>query len=253
MTGSGKFSDEQLTAFLDGEIDAQTARDIKKSLEDDEDLKARLAALSLPIDDLKAAFGGLLGAAPVGPDLSQSTKPRAPATRKLAVMAIAASVVLGIAIGMVLQTAQTKPSGWKEYAAAYHSLYVTRTLSAVETSSEDKLRLLASLGEVLGYDLSPAQTDDTLVFKRGQLLGYQGTALVQLAYLTPGGAPVALCITRSAGARDMPVTPTELEGMAAAEWSQDGLEFLLIGGTDAGLIKDAADRLALVMHAKGNG
>jgi len=59
-----QFSDEDLTAFLDGEADANLSEAIESALIEDGVLSQRLADLHLDKDDLKAAFDDLLETAP---------------------------------------------------------------------------------------------------------------------------------------------------------------------------------------------
>ncbi|CAN0575828.1 unnamed protein product, partial [Ectocarpus sp. 12 AP-2014] len=121
--------------------------------------------------------------------------------------------------------------------------YVNGTLADFNTTQAEIDAALLHLGTVVGRDLTAAPLDTVLEYKRGQVLGYQGQPLIQLAYLSPLGDPVALCLIRTEGA-DTDVEMTALEGLAAAKWQRDGVAYLLIGGTDTGLIKEAAARLS---------
>ena len=69
MTTGRTFSDEDLTAFLDGEADDALAREIEAALEADQDLAARLEGLTVPIAALQRAFATQLSAAPAMPDV----------------------------------------------------------------------------------------------------------------------------------------------------------------------------------------
>ena len=244
MTAHRDYTDEDLTAYLDAESDPATRRQIAAALADDAELRQRLNAMQFPRDAVKSAFDDLLVAAPAMPALTPLPASLHRGGWPRALMAMAACLVIGVTVGTGLTKWYSQPGGWKSYVAAYQSLYVNGTLSVVQDSESDAGLRLAALGEILGKDLGPAQTDTVLEFKRGQLLGFRGHPLVQLAYLTPLGEPVALCIMRAKGASDSAVTTTELEGMAGAQWERDGLAYLLIGGSDSALIKDAADRLA---------
>ena len=122
-------------------------------------------------------------------------------------------------------------------------LYVNGTLADVEATQTETDAALEHLGTVFGHDLTAAPRDAVLEYKRGQVLGYQGQPLIQLAYLSPLGDPVALCLIRT-GDADTGVELTVMEGLAAATWQRDGVAYLLIGGTDSGLIEDAAARFS---------
>ncbi|MEO0380352.1 MAG: transcriptional regulator, partial [Pseudomonadota bacterium] len=66
------FSDEDLTAFLDGEADATLEAEIVAALETDEELGARMAGLELPMDAIKGAFDSMLDTAPAMPALPET-------------------------------------------------------------------------------------------------------------------------------------------------------------------------------------
>jgi anti-sigma factor RsiW len=241
MTEPRSFTDEDLTAYLDGEVDTATERAMATALVSDVALQERLASLQISVVVLNEAFGGLLAAAPALPALPiQATSST---LGKIPKMAMAACLVLGIALGTGVMSWRAQSADWKDYVAAYQSLYVNATLASVAMTPDETILNLVSLGAVLDHDISAAQTDKILQFKRGQLLGYQGRPLVQLAYLTLQGEPMALCIIRIEGGGQSDIRLTNLEGMAAAHWEKDGLAYLLIGGTDDALIKDAADRM----------
>ena len=236
-------SDEDLTAYLDNELDSAARMKIEAALKTDQALQERLASLQFDIKDLQNAFDALSAVSPPLPDLASMTVTSY--SRRFVRLALPVCLALGLVVGAGLATWQAQDKrGWMDYVAAYQALYVNATLSTVEVSDEDIATSLTSLGGVLGHDIRPAQTDSVLSFRRGQLLGYQGNSLVQLAYLSPIGDPVALCIIRLDEAATTEVAVTNLEGMAAAHWQKDGLAFLLIGGTDTALIQNAAERMA---------
>ena len=237
------FTDEELTAFLDGEATAELKAEIEAAVEGDSALKDRIVALTIPMAPMKAAFDAQLGAAPVMEPLPVGNAAQVGVSTMKMLGGMAASLVVGALLGMSLLRGDDAPRDWQDYAAAYHALYVNGTLAGVEASPEQTAQDLAELGAVLSHDLASAQRDPVLDYKRGQVLGYEGKPLVQLAYLSPMGDPVALCLVRTDQA-DAAIAMTELEGLAAAQWQSDGVAYLLIGGTDATLIKDAAVRFA---------
>ncbi len=240
MTDPRYFTDQVLTAYLDDEVDAKTRDALQSALAHDVELQGRLTELRFPIKYLDAAASELLSAAPPPPELDAPQKVANAGNRHR--LALVASLVVGLLAGAALMSLRPNtPGNWMDYVAAYQALYVNETLSGVDTDSEAITASLDVLSATLGLDLGPAPSDDTLRFKRGQILGYRGKALVQLAYLNPLGEPVALCIIRSETDRVAPISTTTLEGMAAAFWEENGYAFILIGGTDAAMIETAAE------------
>lgn len=243
MTNTRYFDDDVLTAFLDNEVDAETKSEIETALAKDSALQDRVAALEFPLKSLNIAATNLLDAAPVAPDFGGQFDKKT--TKRPQILGLVACVVLGVAVGLSFITMRPhQPDGWRDYVAAYQALYVNETLASVETTPEGASENLKALGTTLGLDLSAAQFDPGLRFKRGQILGYQGKALIQLAYLNALGEPVALCIIRGEDAGSKGISVTTLEGMAAAFWERDGFAFLLIGGTDEAFIGATAEGMS---------
>lgn len=77
-----------------------------------------------------------------------------------------------------------------------------------------------------------------------QTLGFEGRPLMQLTFLSKFGDPIALCIIRSRNTETQGIVVNEMRGMLAASWSKDGYEYLLIGGRDEALIRNAASEFA---------
>lgn len=230
------FTDEELTAFLDGEASAESAAQISAALENDVELQGRLASLDVLLPPMKDAFGRVLDAAPdMEPLPTRRHEGGVSKTKMLAAMA--ASLVIGALISFWVDHKRD----WRDYAAAYHVLYVNGTLADVNPTPTEAKATLERLGAVVGHDLAAAPLDTVLEYKRGQVLGYQGQPLIQLAYLSPLGDPVALCLIRAEGA-NRAIYVAELEGLAAAQWQRDGIAYLLIGGTDESMIQEAAVR-----------
>ena len=69
------FSDEDLTAFLDGEADSELNASITAAIEVDANLGARLASLDLPIAAIRSSYDCLLYTSPSPRDLSTSRMP----------------------------------------------------------------------------------------------------------------------------------------------------------------------------------
>ena len=223
-------SDEDLTAFLDGEAPAALAQEIETARKTDRSLGARLDSLQFDLAGLKAQADDMLASAPA------QILPQPIPDRALGPIAGAiAALVVGLALGVTLANRPAAQPGWMEYVAAYQALYVQGTLSGVGSDPSS----LTRLSELLGRDLSPAQDAPDLVFKRAQQLGFNGQPLIQIAYLTETGAPMALCIIKKPG-EERPITADLLEGMQAASWSDGEFAYLLIGGTDRALVQRGA-------------
>ena len=229
------FSDEELVAFLDGEYDFTPHDAIKDALKSDAQLAQRLDALRLDMAALQDSFD-LLEAPAVPPLISVAAK-RRPNAR--APLAIAASVALAVGVGIGAWLAAPKQPGWVDYVAAYQALYTNATLGHINQSPADLTSELERVSAAIGADLTVEQLSaiEGATYKRAQVLSFQGKPLIQLAFATPTGVPIALCIIRSGESSDVAALDTmRLEGMSSATWAQNGYKYLLIGGTEDGLI-----------------
>ena len=191
MTGTPDISDEELTAYLDGELPPEKRDAIDRGLEGDDALAARLAALEIPIDLLREGAAAALQEAPAYP-----TQARPGRIGQGALVAASVAVLaLGLGVFWTMRPAPTQD--WVLAVANYQSLYVTETLAASEPEEERQARL-TTLSEALGTDLTPLLGVGEIEYRRAQLLGFEGEPLVQVAYLK-NGVPIAICITRVPG------------------------------------------------------
>lgn len=229
-------SDEMLTAFLDGELSTLESQKVQKAIATDPALSERLASLDIVTPDLTAAFDGILASAPAMPDL-----PPMEEERSRGVFGLAAAAIAGVAIGFgaTFGFSQPQDPDWKEAIANYQTLYVPETLATAQNDTAQSERL-AGFAARLDLDLAQAQTADGFDFRRVQMLGYEGSPLVQMAYVSETGEPFAFCITAVDEADYAPQTDM-ISGLAAAHWVKDGYGFLVIGGDDLSTVADFAD------------
>ena len=250
MTTGRTFSDEDLTAFLDGEADDALAREIEAALEADQDLAARLEGLTVPIAALQRAFDTQLSAAPAMPDVPSQVSANANAAPKRGFLpGLGIGLVAGITGAAIvitsLQPAQKEP-GWLDIVANYQMLYVPETLDPPrkqrpggDNRSGNYAADLASLSDIVGTDLEGLYKIEGLKFHRAQLLGFRGKPLIQVAYSLPDGTPVAICIVPSDAGEKAPRAQV-LQGMASSDWTTGSHGVLVIGGTDQAIVNDIA-------------
>ncbi|SCB62071.1 Transmembrane transcriptional regulator (anti-sigma factor RsiW) [Rhizobium aethiopicum] len=250
-------SDEDLTAFIDGELTAEEAARIEAIVKEDDSVAERLdflARASLPFEQ---AFAPLLSEAPrekleamlaAIPTRENAKSISAPAaSRRRFLGALAASLVAGIAIDRAAIgigrrfSAKDENSEWRAVVADYISLYSAETLAGPVPARDDQAAQMAILDEKLGLSLSPeAVSLPGVDFKRALLLQYDGKALAQIAYLDPETGPMALCIVRSDAGPKAPDLETR-KGMNVVYWSNATHAFMLIGHAAADRMMAIAD------------
>lgn len=246
MTENQTFTDEELTAYLDGEADEELRKSIDAACTEDNALKQRLDTLTIDKEQIEAAFDALLDQAPSNVELPDVKKQggMSPTLYKVAVAALVALVV-GVGVGNKFsQNAQL--SGWRGYVAAYHALYSDQTLADISQTSGDAEQDLADAASAIDLPITidVLRASDELTFKRSQVLAFRGNPLLQLAFVTADGTPVALCVLRKPDLPDSGPRTAILEGMPATSWSKNGYDFILIGGNDSTLIERAANAYA---------
>ena len=257
-------SDEELTAFIDGELTAEEAARIESLVNEDESVAERLEFLARASLPFEQAFAPLLAAAPrqkletmlaviPAPGTAKSGVAPVFASRRRFLGALAASLIAGIAIDRAVLgigkgfSAKDENTEWRAVVADYISLYTPETLVGPVPARDVQATQLASLDEKLGLSLSPeAVSLPGIDFKRALLLQYDGKPLAQIAYLDPETGPMALCIVRSDAGAKAPDLESR-KGMNVVYWSNSTHAFMLIGHA-------AADRMTTIaVDVRGRG
>lgn len=237
-------SDEQLTAFIDGELDAADRDRIERLIASDERVAERFDFLSRSALPFGEAFEPMLADAPAGalqamlatiPAVHEREVRTARIGRRGFLGAIAASFVAAIAIDRVVIdvghriSRPDEDTEWRAVVAQYLSLYTSDTLSAPAGDRAQQVAQLNAVGAKLGLALAPETVAMPGVeFKRAQILNYDSKPLAQIAYLDPESGPMALCIVQSAKGAAAPDMENR-RGMNVVFWSSATHAFMLIG------------------------
>lgn len=248
---AGPIGDEDLVAYLDGELSPARRSLVETRVGDDPAVKARLAHLGAGDRPFADAFDAVLQDAPsdrLRDVLAKAARDRGSkgvATRwydrRLA--AIAAAILLfvgGTLVGTYLpDVVQIGGSdverldtsdGWRAVVAEYLALYTRDTLADIPTDSALRDHELAFVGDKLSLELSADQVAlPDLVLKRAQILALGGKPLAQIVYLSADGDPVAFCITEDRENSEQGPTFEIRQGKNIVYWSKAGYNFMLIG------------------------
>lgn len=230
MTQGTEFTDDELSAFLDGELDPVRQKDLEAAMATDDAVLERITSMRAATDDFRAASEALLAHAPQMPELPPAQT--APAVQwRLAAASLVAGGVLTFGAMELLRPAPAVP-GWKAVVANYQSLYVAETLKQNAVTSDVQMAALEALTERLGFDVRDLPEVEGLTFVRAQELGFRGRPLAQLTFLTATDAPIALCIVRTDNPTSAGIRQEEFSGLDTYSWTQDGYGILLIGPKD---------------------
>jgi anti-sigma factor RsiW len=237
-----EYSDEELVVYLDGQMDAAERAVLQEAAKSDPVLAERIDALRIDTGALQAGFGALLSEAP---ELYVSqTQPTGDSGWGRGWVAAAAAALFAMGLGLGWQS--SPPGGadpWLQAVADYQVLYTTDTLAGAPTDAAGRAPGLALASERIGLDLTETLLSvEGLSLQRAQVLSFEDKPLVQVAYLTDAGDPVAFCFMKGSGEE----TPEsiELSGLNATVWSRGGYRYVLIGPTDSGFLRAAAIELS---------
>ncbi len=238
---------EQLSAYLDGELDAAAAAKVEERLATDAAAQAELDALMLADGFAQDDFAAQLDD-PVPFALAQTIRdtplpdrpaniPAAPRSRPIwGTLAASLMVfVIGGAGGYVLNDRLAPPvqtAGWLADIADYHAVYASQGRHLVEVGADEADHIQTWLGNTIGASFTiPDLSEFDLTFEGGRLLVANGKPVAQLMYRLPDGTVVALCLQDSN--RDVQGAPAfreqTINGFDFVSWSSGGADYVVIG------------------------
>lgn len=246
--------DEELTAYLDGELAAETATALAARLEADATLRDRLEVLRRGRPPAEAFDLVLTMATDERLAALLDAAERAPVSRRNSfggIRAVAAAIMLVAAVGIGYGVARlTAPAEvaethtWRDVVAEYVSLYTPETFALAPSDPAAYAPRLAQVGEGLGLDLSPdAVTLPDLSLRGAALFHYDGKPLGQVMYLSTEYGPIAFCIIRN-GRPDAAAAFEEKHGMNVVFWNTGGLGYLVIGTPPQATLEAMAEALS---------
>lgn len=244
--------DEELTAYLDGELAAETAAALAARLESDTALRDRLEHLRRGRPAAEA-FDLVLAMAPddrlaaLLDSAEAAHRPRRSSFGGLRAMAAGIMLVaaVGIGYGVARLTAPAEEVyTWRDVVADYVALYTPETFALAPSDPAAYAPRLAQVGEGLGLDLTPeAVALPDLALRGAALFHYDGKPLGQVMYLSTEHGPIAFCIIRN-GRPDAAAAFEEKHGLNVVFWNSDGLGYLVIGTMPRETLEAMAETLS---------
>jgi len=229
-------NDNDLHAFLDGELAPARAAEVEAWLADHPEAAGKVAAWRAQHDALHALFDPVLDE-PVPAHLTRLPARRSwwPTPRALA--ATVAWLAIGGLIGYTLHGWQAPPvetTQLAERAALAHVVYTAEVLHPVEVTTEQESHMVQWLSKRLGRELhTPDFSGLGYQLMGGRLLpGDKGPA-AQFMYQNPGGVRLTLYV--SVPGKETPQTAFRYEEEGNAHvlyWVDRDLGFALVGEAD---------------------
>jgi hypothetical protein len=242
-------SDEQLVAYLDGELDGEYRHQLDNAIAEDSLLSLRVQWLSRSNLPYKNAYDELAQQAPL--DRLQARLDAIPApqrpgfNRRWFIGGAAAALLAGgvLADRLFLGWHAAQSNNWRALVGDYMALYVPQTLDHLPTDDASQRAQLRTVDARLGLNLSPATLKlPNAEFKRAQMLEYDGVPIAQIVYLDAKHGPLALCVTRS-NSGTQPLAHERRRGMNVVYWTEREHAWMLIGHDAPVALEDKAKLL----------
>ncbi|MEX5664589.1 transcriptional regulator [Pseudomonas neuropathica] len=242
-------SDEQLVAYLDGELDGEYRDKLDSAIAEDSLLSLRVQWFSRSNLPYKNAYDELAQQAPL--DRLQARLDAIPApqrpgfNRRWFIGGAAAALLAGgvLADRLFLGWHAAQSNNWRALVGDYMALYVPQTLDHLPTDDASQRAQLRTVDARLGLNLSPATLKlSGAEFKRAQMLEYDGVPIAQIVYLDAKHGPLALCVTRS-NSGSQPLAHERRREMNVVYWTEREHAWMLIGHNAPVALEDKAKLL----------
>ncbi len=235
---------EELSAYLDGELPPERAREIDSALEHDPELQAELESLMSADAAAGQAFAAMLEE-PVPPSLAAIIRDAAPGRpandpgppvvrRWIAAACAALALLVGGVGGHVLTTENgarqvAASPGWLEDIADYHRVYSSQVRHLVEVPASESDHIQTWLTATVGTEVViPDLADVGLSFEGARLLVAAGKPVAQLMFKDSEGRIVALCAIQTDEPRDG-FARRQIDDFEMVSWGGDTANFVIVG------------------------
>jgi anti-sigma factor RsiW len=252
-----ELDDNTLVAYVDGELDAATAREVERALEGSPAARNTVAKLRASAALVRAAFAEALHEPPPPGlvELLRTAPRRGPPIRRWLALAASIALVIGAAGGFLAArrlapAPQTQASIERLMAdvAAYHRVYAREQKHLVEVTASETPHLEDWLGKRLNGQLRiPDLGPQGLTFRGGRLLTFEGRPMAELIYTPADGPPIGLCITFASSG--MSGASTEARGdLMIRHWVDNGYVYSVVGWANDRRIDTIADAVRAQLH-----
>lgn len=243
MTVGRTVSDDELAAYLDGELSAARRAEIDLWLTQHPEEAARLDAWGEQDDAIRAAYDPVM-AEPLPPALAAlgQDRPRASLSRSTPWWAAAAAALVLFSAGYSTARITTlAPSAHEETIGEYgleaHAVYAGEIRHPVEVAASEESHLVSWLSKRMGAPLVvPDLSKDGLSLVGGRLLPAGGKPCAMLMYETASGDRFSLLVASGGAASDTAFRYQEGDGFGSFYWYSGDFGYALVGPADKALL-----------------
>jgi len=236
----------RLMAYVDGELDAESAREVEALIAADPDARRLVEQFRETTTLLRAACAEGFYANPTM-RLPPRRRPIVETYRRYTNLAAVAVVALVMGFGGGMLIANWPISDREQFineVADYHTVQSKETKHLVEVPATQADDLKTWLGRRLDRHLVvPDLSASGLEFAGGRMLVIDGQPVAQFMYTRANGPPVALCIARVGG--DAAEVRIDRRGdLNLASWQDGKYTYVIVG------VLSPADAQAIAERAK---
>ncbi|TMH06461.1 MAG: anti-sigma factor [Betaproteobacteria bacterium] len=235
-------SDDDLNAYVDGQLPPERAARVAAVVEGDPAFAARAAAIRAHNAQLRNALDPWLSEPLprelIGAATSSKSHRRGLGRRLLPVLATAASLCIGVAIGWlvrgeVLQQAGT-PVTFQRQAALTHALYATDANRPVEIWANEEERLVRWLSKRLSFQLhAPSLNDVGFALVGGRLVAGNEKPGALFMYENADKQRISLFVRKDGEhSRETGFRYALEDGVGVFYWIDDNCGYALSGNLD---------------------
>jgi len=242
MKTPDKISAHELNAYLDGELDADSRKDVERCLSANGDDQKTLAAYQdiqkalqdefadVASEPLPERLTEIIAAAKSAPDTDT-----APLSQRMGFKMAAGLMLfaLGVGSGLLLRPGNETVDGGVAFAGralGAHAVFVSEVLHPVEVGADNEAHLVKWLTNRLKAKVKAPELQ-ALGFRLvgGRLLSDQGGPAAQLMYQQKNGERVTLYIRSDNSNKDTSFRFISKNGGSAFYWIEGALSYALVG------------------------
>ncbi|MDD9906655.1 MAG: anti-sigma factor [Rhodospirillaceae bacterium] len=243
MTPPAPVTEQELHAYVDGALDAETRARVEAWLAENPGDAAKVAAYTAQNEALHQAFDPILNESVPSALATRSTPTTA--ARRPAWMQIAAAIVLlivGGAVGWLLRDqAETGQLAVADNAISAHSIYIKERRHAVEVEAKQEKHLVKWLSKRLGQTI---KTPDLLPMGYrlvgGRLLPDDGKPAAQFMYENEAKERLTVYVRRNIESRETAFQFVSDKGVSAFYWIDADFAYALVGKMNRDGLQEAA-------------
>lgn len=236
MSDQSPMPEDELHAYVDGQLDDARRAEVQRHLQDNPDVARRVASWGAQREALRRAFGGVT--APIPPRLDMQRLMQQRLTPRWQPWQIAASIVLVFALGGVAGwfgregTSETAASIalLTQQAVANHVVYTADRRRPTELGADQRDDLARWVSNRLNHQVAPPDLSaDGLRYMGGRLAATQDGPAGLFMYNDAQGVRVTVFVLPMSNALSAPIQHVDFAKVDGCAWIDKGVGYTVVG------------------------